>query len=233
MSERRPALTFTGLYPRPWRDRYGAELEALLETERVGFRTGLDLLRGAVDAHLHPDRPSPIPVAAAITASALIVAHTIALSTQPVAPEWPGYLADALPLIIGAVAALLPAVIGLWLKLGDADGAFGRIGLALAVAGHLVWLVALLAAALRIEYGPITAIAATVAMAGTAALGVALVGHSRVILGLLLALAALAGIAPPSLGWVLFAGAWTAIAAVLVLEFGPSDPTDRRAWRAR
>ena len=232
MSERRPAVTFMGLYPRAWRNRYGAELEALLEAERLGFRAGLDLVRGALDAHLHPERPSPIPVIAAVTASALAVAHTIALSTQPVATEWPGYLADALPLIIGAVAALLPAVIGLWLKLGDADGAFGRIGLGLAVAGHVVWLVALLGAALRIDYGPITAIAATVAMAGTAALGVALVGHSRVLLGGLLALAALAGVAPPSLGWPLFAGAWTAIAAVLVLEYGISDPMDRRPRHA-
>jgi hypothetical protein len=233
MSERRPALTVMGLYPRAWRNRYGAELEAVLETDGVGFRTGLDLVRGAIDAHLHPDRPSPIPVVAAVTASALAVAHTIALSTQPVPPEWPGYLEDALPLIIGAVAALVPAVIGLWLKLGDTDGAFGRLGLALAIAGHVVWLAALLAAALRIGYGPVTAIAATVAMVGTAALGVALVGHSRVVLGALLALAALAGIAPPGLGWVLFAGAWTAIAAVLVVEFGLSDPTDRRPIRAR
>ena len=232
MSERRPAVTFMGLYPRAWRNRYGAELEALLEADGVGVRAGLDLLRGALDAHLHPDRPSPIPVVAAVTASALTVAHTIALSTQPVAPEWPGYLIDALPLIIGAVAALLPAVIGLWLKLGDTDGAFGRIGLTLAIAGHGVWLVALVAAALRIGYGPITAIAATVAMVGIAALGVALVGHSRVVLGALLAVAALAGVAPPSLGWVLFAGAWTAIAAVLVLDYGLRDPTDRRPSRA-
>jgi hypothetical protein len=69
-------------------------------------------------------------------------------------------------------------------------------------------------------------------MAGTAALGVALVGHSRVLLGGLLALAALAGVAPPSLGWPLFAGAWTAIAAVLVLEYGISDPMDRRPRHA-
>jgi hypothetical protein len=232
VTERRPALTFTGLYPRAWRNRYGAELEALLETERVGLRTRLDLLRGALDAHLHPDRPSPIPVLAAVTASALAVAHTIALATQPVATEWPGYLADALPLIIGTVAALLPAVIGLWLKLGDADGAFGRIGLGLGVAGHLVWLVALLAAALRVDYGPLTAIAATVAMVGTAALGVALVGHSRPGLGALLAVAALAGIAPPSFGWPLFAGAWTGIAAMLVVEFGVSEPTDREPRHA-
>jgi hypothetical protein len=43
-----------GLYPHAWRTRYGAELEALLETREVSFATLLDLVRGAGDAHLNP-----------------------------------------------------------------------------------------------------------------------------------------------------------------------------------
>ena len=50
----------------------------------------------------------------------------------------------------------------------------------------MAWLVALLAAALRVEYGPLTAVAATVAMVGTAMLGVALAGRARTLLGALL-----------------------------------------------
>lgn len=207
------------LYPRAWRARYGDELEALLEVARPGLRDRLDLLRGALDAHLHPSRPSPLPVVAALTASALATAHAIALAAQPVPLDWPGYLEEALPLVIGSVAALLPVVVGLWLKLGDADGPLGRLGLVVAIGGHLVWLVALLAAAMRVEYGSLTAIAATVAAAGTAALGIALAGRSRLLLGALLCGAALAGVAPPALGWPLFAAAWTGVAATLAVQF--------------
>jgi hypothetical protein len=62
-------------------------------------------------------------------------------------------------------------------------------------------------------------------MVGTAALGIALVGRSRIILGTLLASAALAGIAPPGLGWLAFAAAWTGVALVLLVDFvRPVDP---------
>jgi hypothetical protein len=216
---RRPGARFVAFYPRAWRRRYGDELEDLLESGVVGLRGRLDLLRGALDAHLHPERRSPLPVVAALTASALATAHAVALAAQPVPLDWPGYLDEGLPLIIGAVAALLPVTVGLWLKLGDADGFLGRVGLVLSLVGHGLWLLALLAAVLRIEYGPITAIAATIAMVGTASLGVALVGRARVLLGALVALAALAGVGPPGIGWPLFAAAWTGVAVVLLVEF--------------
>ena len=220
------AERYVRLYPRAWRERYGDELEAVLETAGIGARSRIDLVRGAVDAHLHPDTPSPLPVVAALSASAFAVAHAIALGTEPVPTEWPGYLEAALPLIIASVLALIPAVIGLWLKLGDADGALGRFGVILAVVGYGAWLVALLAAATRVAYGPLTAAAATVAMVGTAALGVALVGRSRLLLGALLGAAALAGVAPPALGWPAFAAAWTAVAVVVVADFVAAS--DRR-----
>jgi hypothetical protein len=210
---------YLALYPRAWRERYGAELQDVLEADGLGLRSRLDLLRGALDAHLHPTAPSPLPVVAALTGSALAAAHAIALALQPVATDWPGYLEDALLLIIGSVGFLIPALIGLWLKLGDADGALGRIGVILAVVGHVAWLVALLAAAVHLAYGSLTAAAATVAMTGTAALGVALVGRERVMLGVLLAAAGLAGVAPPALGWPTFAAAWTGVALVLVFDF--------------
>jgi hypothetical protein len=219
-----PGAWIAALYPRAWRQRYGDELAGLLDAGGLGLRGRIDLLRGALDAHLHPERRSPLPVVAAITASALATAHALVLAAQPVPPDWPGYLEDGLPLVIGAVAALIPVSVGLWLKLGDADGRLGRLGLVLSLAGEAAWLVALVAAALRIDYGPLTAVAATVAMAGTAALGIALVGRARVVLGALLAIAALAGVGPPAPGWLLFAVAWTGIAAVLVAEYARSEP---------
>jgi hypothetical protein len=38
------------LYPADWRERYEAELEALLEEEPPSARQVLDLVRGAIDA---------------------------------------------------------------------------------------------------------------------------------------------------------------------------------------
>ena len=50
------------LYPRSWRDRYEAELVDLLEQRPMSPGDAIDLVRGALDAHLHPqaDRP-PTP----------------------------------------------------------------------------------------------------------------------------------------------------------------------------
>jgi hypothetical protein len=222
----------TTLYPRAWRTRYGDELEALLEDTQLGLRDRIDLIRGAIDAHLHPVEPSLVPVLAALSGSALATSHALAIAVQPIPTDWPGYLDDALPLAVGAVAALLVAIVGLWLKLGDVDGALGRIGFVLAVTGHVVWLMALVAAALHAAYGPLTAAAATVAMSGTAILGVALVGRSHLVLGGLLATAGLAGISPPMLGWPLFAGAWTAIAFRLALDRARPSATNGGARRA-
>jgi hypothetical protein len=215
---RPPGAGLIALYPKPWQRRYGDELASVLEAGGLSARDRLDLLRGAVDAHLHPNEPSPLPAVAALTAGGLATAHAIALAVQPVPPDWPGYLVDALPLAMLAVGLMPPALVGLWLRLGDADGPFGRLGIVLSLAGHGAWLAALAAAALQLEYGPLTAVASTVAMAGTAVLGLALVGARAATLGGLLAGAALAGIAPPAIGWPLFAAAWSAIGFRLLLD---------------
>lgn len=43
------------LYPRKWRERYGPELEEVVERRKGGIRSFVDLLRGIVDARLHPE----------------------------------------------------------------------------------------------------------------------------------------------------------------------------------
>jgi hypothetical protein len=42
------------LYPLRWRDRYGEEFAAVLNEQRLSVGLVLDVLGGAVDAHLHP-----------------------------------------------------------------------------------------------------------------------------------------------------------------------------------
>ena len=47
------------LYPRPWRDRYGEEFEALLADRPPTPRHRLDIVRAALDAHLDPQLVDP------------------------------------------------------------------------------------------------------------------------------------------------------------------------------
>jgi hypothetical protein len=42
------------LYPRAWRRRYGAEMDAMLAGERLTLRTLVDVLAGAIDARIKP-----------------------------------------------------------------------------------------------------------------------------------------------------------------------------------
>jgi hypothetical protein len=48
------------LYPRAWRARYGAELEDLVAHRPLGLGGAIDLARGALDAHLHPELVDPV-----------------------------------------------------------------------------------------------------------------------------------------------------------------------------
>lgn len=52
------------LYPRAWRRRYGAEIAELLAQEPLNMRLVIDLVRGALDARLHPELAGPILAAA-------------------------------------------------------------------------------------------------------------------------------------------------------------------------
>ena len=61
-TERSSAARWLRLYPRAWRDRYGGELVELTTHRSMDWRTRLDLVRGAADAHLHPIDPPRIGV---------------------------------------------------------------------------------------------------------------------------------------------------------------------------
>jgi len=55
------------LYPRAWRARYGEELADLAAARPLGFGGAIDLVRGALDAHRHPelvDVTAPLPTGA-------------------------------------------------------------------------------------------------------------------------------------------------------------------------
>jgi len=53
----RPAHWLVRLYPKAWRERYGDELQDLIETEGAGLRAHCDIVRAALDERLF-DRSS-------------------------------------------------------------------------------------------------------------------------------------------------------------------------------
>jgi hypothetical protein len=91
----KPALAraLTRLYPRPWRQRYGVEFEALLEESRGGLMAWANVARSAMRERILPvhggnmnqpalsfgavaRRPSAfVPVAMSLTALAIVLGH--------------------------------------------------------------------------------------------------------------------------------------------------------------
>src|SRR3989442_14900178 len=58
------AARLLALYPRSWRLRYGEEIAAILGEERLSLSLVVDLILGAIDAHLHPELAGPVLAAA-------------------------------------------------------------------------------------------------------------------------------------------------------------------------
>jgi nitrite reductase/ring-hydroxylating ferredoxin subunit len=61
-------------YPRRWRERYGAEMAALLAEREPGWRDLLDLARGGLDARLHRLVRPPTQLVAAIPRREVVMA---------------------------------------------------------------------------------------------------------------------------------------------------------------
>src|SRR6185503_15185839 len=61
-------------YPRPWRERYGAEMSALLAEREPGWGDLLDLARGGLDARLHRLVRPPAQLVAAMPRREVLMA---------------------------------------------------------------------------------------------------------------------------------------------------------------
>jgi len=215
-----PGGSLLRLYPRAWRSRYEAEVRYVLEARPPRTRDRVDLVRGALDAHLHPATLSPIPAIASLSGGALWTSAAIVLALQPVQPDWPGYLFELLPLMLAGVVCLLVACVGVWLRLGDRIGRLDRVALLVAILGHLAWAVSLAAALALIEYGAPTAAASTTAAAGEALIALSLIRAGQAPLGGLLATAAVALVIPAGWSWIVFGLAWSGIGIVQWQAFG-------------
>ena len=123
------------LYPAAWRRRYGEEVEHLLGTKPLTLPLALDLGRGALSAHLHPEllepalhpaggshmnfstlkRPSAlIPLAMSLAALSLVLGHTALYGTAREPDEgtaahlWQLLMAGQLPIIAFFAITWLP-----------------------------------------------------------------------------------------------------------------------------
>ena len=202
------------LYPRAWRERYEPEMLAVLQARPPDWRARLDLARGAWDAHASPTTPPRIPLTAALVAGVAWITAGLASATQPIAPDWPGYLAETLPVgLLGAVAAFR-VVVAVGRRSGLAAPRGSTAALAIAIAGFAVWIVVLAIAAVGGPYGAITGAAQSIAGVGTVAVGLIRARTGDRPFGEALIVAGAAMLVPSPAAWPLAGAAWLAIAAV-------------------
>lgn len=216
------------LYPATWRSRYGDEMEALLEDRRPGFRERVDLVRGAFDAWIHPAVPSRVPAIAALVGGGLWTVAAAAVVTQPTPADWPGYIADVLDVAIVAAGFLLVATLGCALRAGGRGRRPGMAAVALTVVGYLAWIGALAATAMGELNGPALAAAQTLAMLGSAFVGVVLVRVGDPAVGFLILFGSAAMLLPTTVTWLVLGVAWNAVGWLLLIERSRNPGT---GWR--
>jgi hypothetical protein len=210
------------LYPVQWRQRYADEVDALLADRPPGVRNRVDLLGGAIDAHLHPWWVPAWPVVAAATGGiAWTFAGAIALG-QPAPPDWPGYLAETLPVFLAAVPLLMLAALGASTRLGNRDPRAVRLGRPVVVLGSVAWTVLLAIATANLGGGAPLAIAATAVAAGTLLLAIGLLGAGDWAPAIALLAASLCLLVPATWAPVAYGAAWTAAAVAQLLDPRPT-----------
>ena len=225
---RRPAgADLLRLYPRAWRTRYESEVVAVLEQARLGRRARLDLVRGALDAHLHGG--SRVPAMAALASGGLWTIAGVAVVGQPAPPDWPGYLLEVLPLAIAAVLTGLVGTVGCWARWSDGTGRVGTVGVLLAVGGSVAWALALAAAFFQVEYGALTMATQAIALVGALLVGLVLVRTSDLPIGAAIALASAIMLFGWPMAWLAAGLAWTLVGLLL---FGRTQPTDGSPFAA-
>lgn len=211
-SERVPGYGWLRLYPRDWRERYEDEMLAVLEERRSTGRVHVDLARGALDAQTHPLRPPTPPILAAFVAGVAWVVTGLASVTQPLMPDWPGYLFESLPVgVLGAVAALRTVTVA-GLRSGLDAPRWTTPAIGVVVVGHVLWIAALAIAALGGPYGAITGAAGSVAAIGTVLVGLTRqhAGDHPTAEGLVLAGGVM--LVPSPIAWVVAGVAWIGLA---------------------
>jgi len=128
------------LYPRAWRDRYGAEMAAVLDDLQYDPRTAFDLAVCAVDAHLHPIDPHrrgfpPIGQVVGLVLLGLVTCWFASRARPTPTDWWTLGVSLATP-----VAWWLLAALATW-RVGWRAGAWfcGLVALQIALGGGQAW----------------------------------------------------------------------------------------------
>ncbi len=137
------------LYPRRWRERYGEEFEELLAQRPPSPRHRLDIARGALDAHLHPEFVDPDRVIdrwwlAPLAGLGLLIIGVLVVAASPERVDAYGSYREA-PLalvpLLGAVVLLIVGIARLVLLLPAEAGALRVIG-SIGVSAGVLWAIA-------------------------------------------------------------------------------------------
>jgi hypothetical protein len=201
------------LYPRWWRRRYETELSEVLAAGRRAPGERWDLVRGALDAWLHPPVPSRVASLAAISGGATWTVMGVVEAKDP-PTDWPGYAMDVLPLAVVGATLLAVAAASLWLRLGDRTSRVERGALALVVLGHAAWIAGLVAMGLGAGVAAAVGVASAIAAVAAGLVGLALAARGDWPVGAILALAPAALVLTVPAAWLLFGLTWSAVGLV-------------------
>ncbi len=204
------------IYPRWWRRRYGDEMQALLEVAPARRGNRRDLIRGALDAWIHPPEPSHVPALAALIGGGIWTMVAARVASQPVQPDWPGYLMEVVPLALVAAIFLFVTVVGIALRAADAHGRWTALAIAATIVGYGAWIVSMAGTVGGATEPGVLWATQTMAMVATAGVGL-LVRSVDERLGSLVTLAAGAMLLPWSGAWLVFGTCWTAIGLVILV----------------
>jgi hypothetical protein len=147
------------LYPAAWRERYEPEFIDLLQARPPTILERLDIVRRAIDAHLHPqvqhagETQPPLPVAedqlrlarrlgyGAVGGAALWISAWVVAALGPVRYDDLGAYRDgaaAFPFLLGAVGLLAGGLGGQFVRL-PRSARIARIGAGVALPFLLIW----------------------------------------------------------------------------------------------
>lgn len=203
-------------YPRWWRRRYGDEMRAMLELAPARRGDRRDLARGALDAWLHPPEPSHLPALAALLGGGIWTMVAARVASQPVQPDWPGYLIEVVPFAVVAAVFLLVAVVGIALRAADAHGRSTGLAIVAVIVGYGAWIAAMAATVGGAADPGVLWATQSVAMVATVGVGF-LVRSADERLGSLVMLASAAMLLPWAGAWLVFGTCWTAIGLVILV----------------
>ena len=133
----------TALYPTTWRERYEDEFDAVLTARPPSVGERVDIVRGALDAHLHPQIPGPVRIPdrygfGPLVGLVLLVVAVLLAANGPVQYDDYGTYRDGVAAIPFFVLAMVLLDVGLYrvvLRLPDGAAGAGAAGLIAIVAG--------------------------------------------------------------------------------------------------